>query len=81
MTTTLASTSNKTMKVKKVKGRWVLCKFFWVLFCGGSFSFLYIFVKPKKFFISKNLVITYKLNTIKGLCHKVKDFVTILVFS
>jgi hypothetical protein len=32
------------------------------------------------FFITKNLVITYKLNTIKGFYYKVNDFSTVLVF-
>ncbi len=50
---------------EKAKGRWVLCfLFFWVLFCGGSFFFTFL-SSPKKIFITKNPVITYKLNTIK----------------
>ncbi len=65
---------------EKAKGGWVLCDVFWILFCGGSFFFLYISIKPKKFFITKNLVITYKLNTIEGFCHKVRDFIMVLVF-
>jgi hypothetical protein len=34
----------------------------------------------KSFFITKNLVIIYKLNTIQSLYYKEKDFVTIFVF-
>jgi hypothetical protein len=52
MTTTLTSIGNKTTKVKRLRegGFCVLC-FFFLKFCGGSF-FFYIFVKPKKFFLS-----------------------------
>jgi hypothetical protein len=44
------------------------------------FLFFYVYVKPKKFFITKNLVITYKLSTIDDFYHKVKDFAMVLVF-
>jgi len=78
---TPTSTCNKTMKAKRPReGGGVLWFFFggfvlwWVLF------FLYVFVKPRNCFIRKNLVITYKLNTIKGFCHKEKDFARVLVF-
>jgi hypothetical protein len=75
MTTVPTSTSNKATKVKRLKegGFCVFCfSFFWVLFCGGSF--FYVFVKPRKFFITKNLIITYKLSTVEvpqkeKLCH------------
>jgi len=53
---------------------------FWVLFCVGSFFFLCVFFKPKCFFITKNLVITYKLSTIEGFYHKERDFAMVLVF-
>ncbi len=53
------------------------------MFLGGFvlwWGFLfYIFFKPK-FFTTKNLVITYKLNTIEGFYHKERKFSTILVF-
>ncbi len=77
MTIVPASTSNKTTKVKRLKegGFCVVCfSIFWVLFCDGSF-FFNVFVKPRKFFITKNLIITYKLNIVevlpqrKKLCH------------
>jgi len=62
MTSTLVSIGNKTTKVKRPwKGGF--CVFPWVLFCGGSF--FYIFVKPINFFITKNLGIIYKLSTIR----------------
>ncbi len=54
--------------------------FFWVLFCVESFFSLYVSIKPKKFFITKNVVITYNLSTIKGFYHKERDFATDLVF-
>jgi len=44
------------------------------------FFFKNVFIKPSKFFIIKNWVITYKLSTIKGLYYKERDFATILVF-
>jgi len=59
---------------EKTKGRWVLWFFFWVLFYGGSFFFFNVFVKPIDFFITNKLVITYKLNTIKGFCHSLGYF-------
>jgi hypothetical protein len=64
---------------EKANGGWVLCNFLGVLFCGGSL-FSIFFVNPIKFFITKNLVITYKLSTIEGFCHKKNFFATILVF-
>ncbi len=51
MTTTLASTSNQTTKVKRPKeGGFCVTFSFWFLFCGGTFFFFHIFVKPRKFF-------------------------------
>ncbi len=47
---------------------------------GVFFFFIYISIKPKKKFIAKNLVVTYKLSTIEDFCHKLKDFITVLVF-
>ncbi len=49
-------------------------------FVVGPLFFLYLSIKLKKFFITKNLVITYKLNTTEAFYHKVRDFVTILIF-
>jgi len=48
MTTTLASICNKTTKVKRPREGGFSINCFWVLFCGGSFIFLCISVKPKK---------------------------------
>jgi hypothetical protein len=51
MTTTLASTSNQTTKVKRSREGGFNVNFsFWFLFCDGTFFSLHIFVKPKKFF-------------------------------
>jgi hypothetical protein len=44
------------------------------------FFSLCISIKPKKFFITKNLVIIYKLSTIDRFYHKVNDFAMVLVF-
>ncbi len=66
---------------EKAKGRWVLCNLFF-RFCfvvGPSFS-LYVFVKPIKKFITKNLVITYKLSTIEGFYDKVSNFANLGFF-
>jgi hypothetical protein len=48
------------------KGGWVLCflLFFFLAFVLWWVFLFYIFVKPKKKFITKNLVITHKLSTI-----------------
>jgi len=48
MITTLASICNNTTKVKRPREGGFSINYFWVLFCGGSFIFLYISVKPKK---------------------------------
>ncbi len=81
MTTTLASIDNKTTKVFRLKvDRFYVSfcfSFVLVLFCSGSF--FYTLDKLKKFFISKNLVIIFKLNTIKSLYYTKRDFTTILV--
>jgi len=66
MPTVPTSTSNKTTKVKRLKegGFCVFCfSLIWVLFCGGSFFFTFL-SSPKSFFITRNLIITYKLSTI-----------------
>ncbi len=58
---TSISIGNKRTKVKRPrKGG----------FCFVVGSFFYIFVKLIKFFIIKNLVITFKLSTIKSFYHK-----------
>ncbi len=48
---------------------------------GGFLFFVFfnVFIKPIKFFITKNLVIAYKLSTIKGFYYRDIDFATILV--
>ncbi len=50
----------------------------------GLFFFIFFFIKflssPKQKFITKNLVITYKLSTIESFYHKVNNFVMVLVF-
>ncbi len=67
-TITPTSTDNQTMKVEKLKE-------------GGFCIFVFLgFVLQWDFFNTKKLVITYKLNTIKGFSHKRKNFATILVF-
>jgi len=48
-------------------------------FCFVVDLFFYIFVKLIIFFITKNLVITYKLNTIESFYYKEKDYAIILV--
>ncbi len=66
MTSTLVSIGNKTTRVKRLrKGG----------FCFVMSSFFYIFVKSIKFFITKNLVITYKLSTTTK-----KYFAMVLIF-
>jgi len=75
------STGTPTTKVKRPReGGYCVTFSFWVLFCGGSFFFLYVFIKFKKFLITKNLVITYQLSTIDGFYHKVNDSSMVLVF-
>jgi hypothetical protein len=82
MTATPTLTGKKTTKVKRPKegGICVILFYFWVLFCGRFFFPLYVSIKLKKFFIIKNLIITYKLSTIEGFYHKVNDFATGLIF-
>jgi hypothetical protein len=59
-----------------------MCFFAFLLFgsCLVVGPFLYAFIKLRKFFITKNLTITYKLITIKSFYFKEKNLVTILVF-
>jgi hypothetical protein len=76
MTTTPTSIDNKTTKVKRLRED-KFCVLFgfllwWVLF--------YTLVKRRKFFISKNLVIIFKLSIIESFYYTQKDFATILVF-
>jgi hypothetical protein len=82
-TITLTSIDNNTTKVKRLKeyGFCVFCfSFVWVLFCGVSFFFFNVFIKLRNFFITKNLVIIYKLNIIESFYYKERNFITILVF-
>jgi len=46
---------------------------------GLFFSFTFL-SSLESFFFAKNMVITYKLNTIKGFYHKVTNFAMVLVF-
>ncbi len=66
------------MKVKRQRSCVIL------LFFGGFalcwVLFYMFFVKNIKFFITKILVIIYKLNTIKKKFHKEKDFAMVLAF-
>jgi len=60
-------------KGEETKGRWVFCFSVFVLFgfcfvVGLSFMFL---SSLKSFFVTKNLVITYKLSTIQSFYYKV----------
>ncbi len=84
MSTTPTSIDNKTTKVKRLReDRFCIFSFCFsfilVLFCGGSF-FYTLSSNLESFFISKNLVIIFKLNTIKNFYYIQKDFATILVF-
>ncbi len=73
--TTLASINNKTTKVKRLKEarfciyflKLIFFAFLLSRFCFVVFFFFNTFVKPRKFFILKNLVIIFKLNTIEKL--------------
>ncbi len=69
ITTTPASINNKTTKVKKIKEDrfYVFFAFLLFGFCFMVGPFFYTFIKPRKFFISKNLVIIFKLSTIESL--------------
>jgi hypothetical protein len=67
---------------KKAKGGWVLCNsFFWGFVLWWVLFFLYVFVKPNFFLITKNLVIIYKLSKIEDFYHKVNNFAMVLVFK
>jgi hypothetical protein len=54
--------------------------YFYLGFVWWWVFFSYAFIKPRNFFITKNLIITYKLSTIQSFYFKKRDFVTILVF-
>ncbi len=45
-----------------------------------TFLFFKIFIKPRKKFITKNLVITHKLSTLKGFNYKEIFFAIIIMF-
>jgi hypothetical protein len=57
---------------EEAKGVWVLC--FLLFFCLGFVLwwvlFFYAFIKLRNFFITKNLIITYKLSKIKSFYYK-----------
>jgi len=75
-------TCNQTRKVKTPReGAFCVTFFFGFCFVAGHFFPFYVYVKPIKFFVTKNLVIIYKLSTIEGFYHKVNDFSTILVLN
>jgi len=82
ITATPTSIDNKTTKVKKKRENrfYVFFAFLLFGFCFMVGPFFYNFIKPRKFFISKNLVIIFKLSTIKSLYYTYKNFATILVF-
>ncbi len=63
-----------------MKMGFVFCVFFLFGFCFVVGPFFNAFVKPRKFFITKNLVITYKLSTMESFYYKERNFTTILVF-
>jgi hypothetical protein len=69
MIVTPTSIDNKTTKVKRLKED-RFCVLFLLLFCLGfvlwRVLFLYTFVKHRNFFISKILVIIFKLNIIES---------------
>jgi hypothetical protein len=81
MTATPTSTKNKTTKVKRPReNRFYV---FLLFFCSGfvlwSF-FFYALVKLRKFFITKNLVLIFRLSTIESFYYTNRDFTIILVF-
>ncbi len=68
---------------------WVLCflLFFYLGFVLWWVLFFYVFAKPRKYFITKNLIITYKLSTVEdsqreklfhnlGFCHSLGEIAT-----
>jgi len=62
MITTPTSIGNQTMKVKRPReGRFCVTFYFWVLFCVGSFFFLYVSIKPRKFFFFNHQKFGYYL--------------------
>jgi len=67
MTTTPTSTNNKTTKVKRLReDRFCLFAFLLSRFCFVVGFFFNAFVQLRKFFITKNIIILFKLNTIPG---------------
>jgi hypothetical protein len=82
MIATPTSTDNKITKVKRLR-EYEFCVFFTFLLFGFCFIaglFFYASIKLKIIFITKNLVIIYKLNIIEKFYYKERDFATILVF-
>jgi hypothetical protein len=82
MTATPTSIDNKTTKVKRPREEWfcIFLLFFFLGFVLWWVLFFYVFVKLKLFFITKNLLLILKLNTIESFYYIEKDFVTILDF-
>ncbi len=81
MTTTPTSTNNKTTKVKRLReDRFCLFAFLLFRFCFVVGLFFNVFFKLKKFFITKNLVIIFKIITIKSFYNTYGNFAIILVF-
>ncbi len=85
MITTLASTGNQTMKVKRRReGEFCVTLFFWVLFCGESFVFVFLsftFLSSRKssfYHQESNYYLQIKHN--RKFLHKVNNFVMDLVF-
>jgi hypothetical protein len=58
----------------------VFCVFLLFRFCFMVGPFSYALVKFRKFFITKNLIFIYNLNTIESFYYRERDFTTILVF-
>ncbi len=76
------SIDNKATKVKRLKeyGYCVFCfSFVWVFVLMVG-PYLSVFFKPRKFFITKNLINIYKLCIIISFYYKEKFFAIILVF-
>ncbi len=81
MIATPASTYNKTTKVKRPReDRFCFLAFLLSEFCFVVGLFFNAFVKLRKFFITKNLVLIFKLSTIKSFYYRKKDFAAILGF-
>jgi hypothetical protein len=69
-------------KGKEAKGRYVLCIYAFLLseFCFVVGTFFYDLVKLRNFFITKNLVLVFKLSTRESFYYTKRDFTVIFVF-